>query len=610
MPVSLVSMADRLAAIKPFDQITSAARDAIGADVQALHVEAQTTLFAPGDRLPGLYLIETGAVDLFSSANTLVSHRIPGDSVGDRSLLRGSNAELIARTTEGSELLLIPAGAFKAALSQHKPLSRWFDPTIEKRALAKAQSDTTGLMSLSVSDLMTAHLTTCASEANCHDAAWIMRDQKINSLLVMEDRQLQGIVTVHDLVNKILAEGKSGAISVGEVMTANPVTISPQASGLDALMTMAERSIHHLPVLDSTGAIVGILGHSDLFRQQAATASCMASEIVTARNSAEMAEVMRRLPDMLSHLVSSGIRPDAICRRVTDLTDAVTRRLLALAEAKLGPPPVRYAWAACGSQGRREQTGVSDQDNCLILGNDFLPSQDSYFAELARFVCDGLNDVGFVYCPGDMMATNPKWRQPLNVWQGYFQTWIAEPDDMAQMLASVMFDLRLIGGDQNLFDDLQSNTLDRAQRNSIFIRQMIANSLKHMPPLGFFRSLSVIRTGAHKNRLDMKHAGIVPIVDLGRVYALKTGTTCANTRHRLKAAEDGGVISPAGARDLLDAYDMIAETRLRHQAHQIKAGQTPDNYLDPLELSELERTHLRDAFLVVKTMQSALANLP
>lgn len=610
MPVSLVSMADRLAAIKPFDQITSAARDAIGADVQALHVEAQTTLFAPGDRLPGLYLIETGAVDLFSTANTLVSHRIPGDSVGDRSLLRGSDAELIARTTEESELLLIPAGAFKAALSQHKPLSRWFDPTIEKRALAKAQSDTTGLMSLSVSDLMTAHLTTCASEANCHDAAWIMRDQKINSLLVMEDRQLQGIVTVHDLVNKILAEGKSGVISVGEVMTANPVTISPQASGLDALMTMAERSIHHLPVLDSTGAIVGILGHSDLFRQQAATASCMASEIVTARNSAEMAEVMRRLPDMLSHLVSSGIRPDAICRRVTDLTDAVTRRLLALAEAKLGPPPVRYAWAACGSQGRREQTGVSDQDNCLILGNDFLPSQDSYFGELARFVCDGLNDVGFVYCPGDMMATNPKWRQPLNVWQGYFQTWIAEPDDMAQMLASVMFDLRLIGGDQNLFDDLQSNTLDRAQRNSIFIRQMIANSLKHMPPLGFFRSLSVIRTGAHKNRLDMKHAGIVPIVDLGRVYALKTGTTCANTRHRLKAAEDGGVISPAGARDLLDAYDMIAETRLRHQAHQIKAGQTPDNYLDPLELSELERTHLRDAFLVVKTMQSALANLP
>ena len=195
---------------------------------------------------------------------------------------------------------------------------------------------------------------------------------------------------------------------------------------------------------------------------------------------------------------------------------------------------------ACGSQGRREQTGVSDQDNGLIISDQMTAAHEPYFKELATLVCEGLNDVGFVYCPGDMMATNPQWRQPLKVWQSYFTNWIEEPDNMAQMLASVMFDLRPIAGDSALFEGLQSATMDKAQRNSIFIRQMVGNSLKHAPPLGFFRNLTLIRSGEHKNTLDMQHAGVVPVVDLGRVYAQKGGTDVANTRDRLVAAGHAG----------------------------------------------------------------------
>ncbi|MEM6729003.1 MAG: DUF294 nucleotidyltransferase-like domain-containing protein, partial [Pseudomonadota bacterium] len=325
--------------------------------------------------------------------------------------------------------------------------------------------------------------------------------------------------------------------------------------------------------------------------------------------SGAMAKVMARLPDLLRHLAAAGARPTAISRRITDLTDAATRRLLVLAEDKLGPPPVPYLWAACGSQGRREQTGVSDQDNCLILDDAFAPKHDAYFAELARFVSDGLNEIGYVYCPGDMMATNPRWRQPRRVWKSYFADWIAEPDEEAQMLASVMFDLRPIAGDEALFRDLQDSTLGLARGNSIFVRHMISNSLKHQPPLGLFRGLSLIRSGKNKNTIDLKMAGVVPITDLGRIYALKGGLTALNTPARIRAAGEAGIISTMGARDLLDAYDFIAETRLEHQAQQITRGEAPDNFLDPATFSELERNHLRDAFLVVKTMQSALSSL-
>lgn len=173
------------------------------------------------------------------------------------------------------------------------------------------------------------------------------------------------------------------------------------------------------------------------------------------------------------------------------------------------------------------------------------------------------------------------------------------------MLASVMFDLRPIGGDSSLFADLQKQTLEAASKNSIFTAHMVSNSLKHQPPLGLLRGLATIRSGDHRNQLDLKHNGVVPVVDLGRIYTLQGRLPPVNTRARIDAGIEDGVVSRTGGADLLDAYDLIANLRLKHQADQIRAGQRPSNYLDPSALSDFERSHLRDAFVVVKTMQSA-----
>lgn len=174
------------------------------------------------------------------------------------------------------------------------------------------------------------------------------------------------------------------------------------------------------------------------------------------------------------------------------------------------------------------------------------------------------------------------------------------------MLASVMFDLRAIGGERSLFDGLQKDTLQAASRNSIFVAHMITNSLKHTPPLGLLRGFATIRSGEHRNTIDLKLNGVVPVVDLGRIYALKGELTEVNTRARLQAAEAAGVLSASGGRDLLDAYDLIAETRLSHQLARVNAGDAPNNFMPPTSLSDFERSHLRDAFVVIRTMQSSV----
>ncbi|MEM0923616.1 MAG: DUF294 nucleotidyltransferase-like domain-containing protein, partial [Pseudomonadota bacterium] len=343
-----------------------------------------------------------------------------------------------------------------------------------------------------------------------------------------------------------------------------------------------------------------------LTRYQAMTAASLVLKIRHSDEIDEIAEAVSHIPELLAQLVGAGQPHQSVTRLITDIGDATTRRLLTLGQEALGKAPVPFLWLACGSQGRQEQTGVSDQDNCLFLDDAASEDDLAYFAKLAKFVSDGLNRAGYFYCPGDMMATNPRWCQTVSVWRGYFRRWVDKPDPEAQMLASVMFDLRPIAGDKSLYAALQQETLHYAEENSIFVAHMVANSLKHAPPLSLFRQVSTIRSGAHKDTVDLKMNGVVPVVDLGRIYALQGKLTAVNTRARLIEAAETGVISQSGGRDLLHAYDVIASARLTHQAACIRNGGAPDNYLIQTDASDLERSHLRDAFVVVKTMQSAL----
>ncbi|HHU09615.1 MAG TPA: CBS domain-containing protein [Intrasporangiaceae bacterium] len=464
---------------------------------------------------------------------------------------------------------------------------------------------TSDLIDTEVKDLVAREPITGAPSMTIAEAARIMRDNKVSSLPVLEENRLVGIITVRDLAGRVLAEEVSPQSPVAAVMTADPATLDSAARGSDLLRLMLERGISHVPVLDN-GRLVGMVTTTDVARIQALSTDLLTHDIAVAESVADMVAVTKALPDLLVRLVE-GHQPHAtVTQRITDVADAVTRRLLALAEAEFGPAPVPYVWAACGSQGRREQTGVTDQDNGIIIDDAMAPEHDEYFSRLATFVSDGLNACGYVYCPGDMMATNPRWRQPVRVWRGYFDRWIHKPNPKAQMLASVMFDLRPIAGDSALFTELQHDTLRRAHGNSIFVAHMITNSLTHTPPLTMLRGISTPRSGEHKGTIDLKHGGVIPVVDLGRLYALRGRLAPVNTRERLLEAEQRGVISSDGGRDLVAAYDVIATIRLEHQARQIAAGEQISNYLDPKDLSQFEREHLREAFLVVRTMQSAI----
>jgi CBS domain-containing protein len=601
MNETLQPIIDFLETVHPYDSLPRDELVRVAGSFSRREFPARTEVYHAGEPLKGLYLVKRGSVEILEPSGGLISLLGPRNSFGERGLMRDGLAVTTARATDDSVLLMLPTAEFRHLIASVPAFERFFSRT---RSPETRNSD---LTTRKVADLMARNPVVIAPDQPIAAAARMMRDAHVSSLGVVQGERFLGILTTRDLTNKVLADGMDPSLPVSGVMTPDPVSLTPSALGSDILHIMLERRIGHLPVVED-GRLVGMVTQTDLTRFQAVSSAGLVRDAAMAETVAEMAAVTARIPQLLVQLVGGNNAHEVITRLITDIADTVTRRLLALAEASLGPAPVPYLWLACGSQGRQEQTGVSDQDNCLFLDDAATEQDREYFLALARFVCDGLNACGYVYCPGEMMAMTPKWCQPMRVWRDYFTGWINRPDPMAQMLSSVMFDLRPIGGATALFSDFQTETLEMAARNSIFVAHMISNSLKHQPPLGLLRGFATIRSGEFKNHIDMKHNGVVPVVDLGRIYALNGRLTAANTRARLEGAEERGVISASGARDLIDAYDMIARIRLEHQADEVRSGRKPDNFLAPSELSDFERSHLRDAFVVVRTMQSAVSH--
>ncbi len=510
-----------------------------------------------------------------------------------------------ARAAEDCVVAFVDAAAVDALRRSHPQLALALAPT--EPAPAAPSDPHLNLIRLPVRSLIRRDPVATAPTTSLREAAELMRDRRVSSVLLVEQDRLFGLVTDRDLRNRALAEGVDPATPLIDIATVAPLTIPVDSPAFDALLLMARHNIHHVPVMDGERA-VGMITATDVTEHHGTSAVFLAGEVHEQTTLEGLVDCAAKVKALQKSLAAAGSSAWATGHIVTAITDALTTRLLHLGEARLGPPPVDYAWVAAGSQARNEQTAKSDQDNCMILEDAYdEAAHGAYFEQLATFVCDGLHACGYVHCPGEMMAKTAKWRQPRRVWRDYFRQWIDTPEPMALMLTCVFFDVRCIAGRAELLDTLRTEVLAKTRQANLFLRLMVGNALESRPPLGLFGQIKTARSGEHKGTIDLKHHGIVPVIDLARVYALAAGNPAVNTHERLAHAADSREISPDGVRDLRDALDFLAGLRIRHQAERMLAGFEADNHLRPSELSNFERSQLKDAFGVVKTLQDVLA---
>jgi CBS domain-containing protein len=611
MNIELIEIRDFLAGHPPFDQLPQDTLERLPRRLSVRYFRRGTPFPPENADPPCVYLLRRGAVELRDAQGELVGKLAEGDLCDMPCRPTPEDGGYRGNTSEDTLVYALPCSELADLRAHHAAFAEHFDQSISSRLrkalniMVDAPAAGTGLMTVQIGSMINRTPIVATPETSIREAAQVMSEHRVSSLLIMEGDRLAGMITDRDLRSRCVAVGLSTDRPVREIMTEKLQTAQVGTLGFQALITMTRLNVHHLPVLDGE-RVVGLISTTDLTRFQSANAVYLVGDIHRATSIETLVQISAKIPELQVHLVNGGATANHVGQAISAITDAMTQRLLAMAETDLGSPPAPYAWIVGGSQARREQSSHSDQDNALLIADHAKPDDDAYFAALAKIVNDGLDACGFVYCPGDVMASNAKWRQPLRIWHKYFTNWILKPDPMSLMLANVFFDLRAVYDPANLFADLQERVLERCKANRIFIAYMVANALKYRPPLGFFRNIVLIQGGDHDHTFDIKHKGIVPIVDLARIYALSGGLSETNTIERLGSAAESGTLSKDGAANLTDAIELVGTLRMRHQANQLAQGQPADNFLSPDELSPLERGHLKDAFLLINTMQESL----
>ena len=610
MEIELQEIRDFIASIPPFDRLPEKHLDRLTRAITIRYIRRGRSIPPDSTSPPELYILRQGAVTLYSSEDNLVGMLGEGD-ICTSFCATEENTGFTVKTTEDTLIYVIPCNTLTEIVRDQPDVESFFRHTSAQRlkqAVATKQQEsavTSTLMNTHVVDVISGGVVAVDVTATIEDAARVMTDNGVSSVLITERGKPVGIITDRDLRKRCLATGMSRKAPVREIMTSGMLHISSTTTAFDALMIMTRKHIHHLPVIDNE-QLQGMLTTTDLIRHEGRNSVYLSSSIRKADSLDTLVEMSQMLPELQMQLINMGGSAEHVGKAITAVTGAITRRLIEMAEEKLGPAPVPYAWVAGGSQARFEQSSHSDQDNALIISDEMTSKDEAWFESLANFVCDGLNDCGYIYCPGDAMAKNPQWRQPQKVWSEYFDKWINTPEPMALMLSCIFFDLRTIHGDKQLLRTLRKRVLDQTRNNQLFLAHMSANALHHRPPLGFFRDFVLVHDGKHNDTLDLKHNGIVPIIDMARIYALAEGIPSVNTVERLEKAAGSKTLSSGGSANLLDAFEFIGKLRMEHQANQISNGQSPDNFMQPSDLSKLEREHLKDAFKVIQTMQAVL----
>jgi len=552
---------------------------------------------------PGLAIIRKGAVRLVDDEHKFLDKRSEGELFGHDIYFHGEMKDYIAEAEEDCLLWLMSAVKFEKLCEENTLIGEYFSSHLKTRLSAATQVKHSVTQ---VRELLKREPVTVDGRVSIHEVARRMSAENVSSVLVMCDEKLCGIVTDKDLRQRVLAMAVDASTAISEVMTVNPTSVAADAGVDAALLLMMRQNYHHLPVMDEARPL-GLVTAGDILRAQSEHPLRIVRDIYKKDSVKELLELSRRLPFLFERMVGLGRDVEQIGRMVTLITDAFTIRLIQLAEQRLGAPPLAYAWVVFGSQAREAQTARTDQDNGIVLERDAVGEEAEYFAELSKLVCDGLDRLGYVYCPGEVMALNVKWRVSLDRWKQHFDAWIDQPTPKSVMYCSIFFDIRCVYGEFELVDKLQAHASTRAKDNRIFRRFMAANVLTHRPPLGFFRRFVQEDDGSQSEGLNLKHRGIVPITDLVRMRALELGIREANTYRRLELATASGAINENDASSLRDALRLINRIRLNHQSAQMMAGEKPSNFVPIEDLSPLLRRNLKAAFMLVEGAQSALA---
>ncbi len=615
MEAELIDILGFICQHPPFDTLPEEQQQYVATNIEVAYYRADSTILNFGDSISDLYLIRSGVVEVYRRKGELYNRLDEGGLFGQMGLLMNNRVRLPARAVEDTLVYCIPDEVFRQLYEQDEAFADFVEVEdgARLRQAVLNHNDANDLTTSKVRTLLARDPIILNKEESIQVAAQTMADENVSSLLIQdpeiddeEESNIIGILTDRDLCTRVLACGVDVGSPVSDAMTTELVSLDHNAYVYEAMLTMLRYNVHHLPVMRNKVPI-GIIETTDIVRYESQNSLLLVSSIFQQQSVDELVGLSEQVKDSFARLVNEDANSHMVGSAMSVIGRSFKQRLLELAEESLGPAPIAYCFLALGSMARDEQLIVTDQDNAIILDDSYDPEKhDAYFSALATFVCDGLERCGYVYCTGDIMATNPEWRKTRSEWEDCFADWIDNPKPQALLNSSIFFDLDGIYGRLKWAEQLNGFIVRRARRNNRFLACLARNAINRTPPLGFFKDFVMEKDGQHKNSINLKRRGTAPLADLIRVHALACGSRSQNSLERLDDIIEAGILPKGRGPDLRDAMEFISMVRIRHQALDVESGIEPDNNIEPENMSDFERRNLKDAFQILSNAQNFL----
>ncbi|MFO8084888.1 MAG: DUF294 nucleotidyltransferase-like domain-containing protein [Desulfobacterales bacterium] len=615
-----------LSGVVPFSFLPDEEIENVAGKLSIVHYPKDSIICIQGQtKLDYLYIIQRGAAERYyeeGDQKRLRGLLGEGDIYGGITLLvNDSIAVRTLKCTEDCYFYILPKKEFLAFCTQYDVFSEYFTDTFGKRMLDRSYASIVSkslqpgqaeqqFFNQPVDTLYNRDLVYCNSDVAIKEAAAVMTRHRCSSIFIRSsDKNFVGVLTDADLRKKVVAEGYDIYRPVAEVML-NPISsISKDALIFEAMILMTQKGVKHLAVTDTEEKVIGVITHRDLLNAQEQSPFFLIREISEAVSLESIIDKHSRLPGVIKTLIHGGAKAKNVTRLITTISDTILKKLIDFAIKDLGEPPARFAFMIMGSEGRKEQTLKTDQDNAIVYEDISGQSEkqvNAYFLQLGEKVCTWLDQAGYDFCEGDNMAKNPKWCQPLSVWKDYFSSWIYSGGPEELLKSSIFFDFKCAYGDNKIIEELRQFLSDSLVGWAGFFRNMAENALYFKPPIGFFRNFVVESKGRHQDALDIK-AAMQPIVDFARIYALKSKIDETNTQDRLFQLYLKKALPWHDYNELDQAYSFMMQLRFVRQITAIMdENAKPDNYIRPKKLSRIEQTMLKEIFKRVEKLQAKL----
>ncbi len=580
-------------ATPPFDELPEDLFATAARSLEVSYNPAGTWLVRAGGKPLGhLYVIRKGSVRLEREGQVLQVLE-EGETFGYTSLIT-RKATLDVAVEQDLLAYRLPDAEFQRLLADARfashfavGLSERLRASLEHSPVATFQVN----LSAEVGHLVRREPAWVDASSTVGDAARTMSREAISSVLVRDDPP--GILTDRDLRNRVLAQGRGPDTPVVDVYSRPLRTVEASTPVYQAWTLLLDTGAHHLPITRE-GSIVGVITSSDLLKHTAQGPVAVLRRVERLSGREQLAGYSGKVTEMVAALLSGGLDASVIAGFVARLNDTLLRRILHWAHADLGPAPVPYAWVVFGSEGRMEQTLLTDQDHGLIYA-DGGAAHTAWFQAFTDLAVADLGTAGFPPCPGGHMANRS--HGVLSGWVRKFEDCIDGPRPHD---AALYFDFRRVAGELDLAE--LSAIVARSPRSPLLLRFLARQALEFSPPGSL-----VLRLRSESSTVDLKWQGISPVVFLGRCYGLEVGGAGRSTLDRLEAAHRAGLMGPEVWSSVTEAYRFLLGLRLRVQLRAIQAGEPPTNKVALGDLTGIERSRLKDSFRAIKSWQEKAA---